>query len=69
MKGAGGALAVGVELVDLPPILRSLTNSVPPIGHLTVGLLASSQAFNGAVRNKLHCSDCPKCEWGLANHP
>ena len=68
MKGAGGALAVGVELVDLPPILRSLTSFVPPTGHLTVGLLASSQAFNGAVRKKLHFFDCLECVLALANH-
>ena len=69
MKGAGGALAVGVELVDLPPILRSLTSFVRPTGHLTDGLLASSQAFNGAVRNNFHFSDCRECVWGPANHP
>ena len=68
MKGAGGALAVGVELVDLPPILRSLTTSVPPTGHLTDGLLASSQAFNAAVRKKLHFFDCLECVLGPANH-
>ena len=69
MKGAGGALAVGVELVDLPPILRSLTSFVPPTGHLTVGLLGSSQAFNGAVRKKLHLFYCRECVPGPANHP
>ena len=69
MKGAGGALAVGLELVDLPPILRSLTSFVRPTGHLTDGLLASSQAFNGAVRKKLHSKKCRECVWGVANHP
>ena len=69
MKGAGGALAVGLDLVEFPRIHRTPTSLVRPSGHLTVGLLASSQAFNGAVRKKFHCSDCLECEWGLANNP
>ena len=66
---AAGALAVGVDLVDFPRLHRSSNSSVRPSGHLTVGLLGSSQAFNGAVRNKFHCSDCLECVWGTANHP
>ena len=68
-KGAGGALAVGADLVDFPRLHRSSNSSVRPSGHLTVGLLGSSQAFNGAVRKKFHRSDCLECVWGTANHP
>ena len=67
--GAGGAFAVGAALVDFPRFHRSSTSSVRPSGHLTVGLLGSSQAFNGAVRNKFHCSDCLECVGEVANHP
>ena len=69
MKGAGGALAVGVELVEFPRMHHTSTSSVQPSGHLTVGLLGSSQAFNGAVRKKLHFFYCRECVPGPANHP
>ena len=68
VKGAGGALAVGVELVEFPRMHRTPTSSVRPSGHLTVGLLGLSQAFNAAVRKILHFFYCRECVLALANH-
>jgi hypothetical protein len=70
MSGRWAARRVSRKgLLERPRFRPAPTDFAPPIAPLTVVLLDLVRAVCGAVRTKLHCSDCRECAYGVANNP
>ena len=70
MYGRGVARRVSrAGTVERPRFRPSPDDLAQPFDPLTVVLLDLVRAFRGALRTKMHCSDCRECEWGVAIHP